>query len=93
MIASLDGTVAQVSGTDVVLEVNGVGYRVYLGPPTLAGVSAGQRLKLHTHHLVREDIQALYGHFLARLGRDGHGRRPGLARYDRRGRGQRRGRG
>jgi Holliday junction DNA helicase RuvA len=61
MIASLDGTVAQVSGSDVVLEVNGVGYRVYLGPSTLAGVSAGQRLKLHTHHLVREDTQALYG--------------------------------
>ena len=36
MIASLDGTVTQVSGTDVVLEVGGVGYRVYLGPSTLA---------------------------------------------------------
>ena len=61
MIASLDGAITQVSGTDVVLEVNGVGYRVYLGPATLAGVSTGQRLKLHTHHLVREDVQALYG--------------------------------
>ena len=61
MIASLDGTVTQVSGTDVVLEVNGVGYRVYLGPSTLAAISTGQRVKLHTHHLVREDLQALYG--------------------------------
>ena len=61
MIASLDGTVTQVSGTDVVLEVGGVGYRVFLGPSTLAGISTGQRLKLHTHHLVREDVQALYG--------------------------------
>ncbi len=61
MIASLDGAITQVSGTDVVLEVNGVGYRVYLGPATLAGVSTGQRVKLHTHHLVREDVQALYG--------------------------------
>ena len=61
MIASLDGTIAQVSGTDIVLEVSGVGYRVYLGPTTLAGISAGQRVKLHTHHLVREDLQALYG--------------------------------
>ncbi|MEX1336321.1 MAG: Holliday junction branch migration protein RuvA [Candidatus Limnocylindrales bacterium] len=61
MIASLEGVVTQVSGTDVVLEVNGVGYRVYLGPSTLAGITAGQRLKLHTHHLVREDAQALYG--------------------------------
>jgi len=61
MIASLDGVVTQVSGTDVVLEVGGIGYRVFLGPSTLAGLSAGQRLKLHTHHLVREDAQALYG--------------------------------
>jgi Holliday junction DNA helicase RuvA len=61
VIASLDGTVAQVSSSDVVLEVNGVGYRVYLGPSTLSGLSAGRRVKLHTHHLVREDAQALYG--------------------------------
>ena len=61
MIASLDGTVTQASSSDVVVEVNGVGYRVYLGPSTLAGVSSGQRVKLFTHHLVREDTQALYG--------------------------------
>ncbi len=61
MIASLDGTVTQISGTDVVLEVGGIGYRVYAGPSTLSGLSSGQRVKLHTHHLVREDVQALYG--------------------------------
>lgn len=61
MIASLEGVVSQVSGSGVVLEVNGVGYRVFMGPSTLAGLSGGQRLKLHTHHLVREDTQALYG--------------------------------
>lgn len=61
MIASLDGVVTQVSGTDAVIEVGGVGYRVYLGPSTLAGTLTGQRIKLHTHHLVREDVQALYG--------------------------------
>jgi len=61
MIASLEGVVAQVSSSDVVLEVGGVGYRVYLGPSTLSGLSSGQRVKLHIHHLVREDQQALYG--------------------------------
>ena len=61
MIASLDGAISQVSGTGVVIEVGGVGYRVFLGPSTLAGISAGQRVKLFTHHLVREDNQALYG--------------------------------
>jgi Holliday junction DNA helicase RuvA len=61
VIASLDGAITQVSSTDVVVEVNGVGYRVHLGPATLAGIAAGQRVKLYTHHLVREDMQALYG--------------------------------
>ncbi len=61
MIASLDGVVAAVSGSDLILEVGGIGYRVYAGPPTLTGAVPGARLKLHTHHLVREDVQALYG--------------------------------
>ena len=47
--------------TSLVLEVGGVGYRVYAGPGTLAGLTMGGRVKLHTHHLVREDQQALYG--------------------------------
>jgi Holliday junction DNA helicase RuvA len=61
VIASLDGTVAAISATDLVLEVGGVGYRIFAGPATLAGLAVGQRVKLHTHHLVREDAQALYG--------------------------------
>lgn len=61
MIASLDGIITQVTSSDVVLEVGGIGYRVFLGPSTLSGLSNGQRVKLHTHHLVREDQQALYG--------------------------------
>jgi Holliday junction DNA helicase RuvA len=44
-----------------VLEVGGIGYRVYAGPSTLSALSSGARVKLHTHHLVREDVQALYG--------------------------------
>lgn len=61
MIASLEGTVASVSGTDAIIEVGGVGYRVFAGPSTLSGLTAGTRVKLQTHHLVREDAQALYG--------------------------------
>jgi Holliday junction DNA helicase RuvA len=61
VIASLDGVVTAVSGTDLVLEVGGVGYRVFAGPSTLTSLSVDSRVKLHTHHLVREDVQALYG--------------------------------
>jgi Holliday junction DNA helicase RuvA len=61
MIASLDGVVAAVAGDSLVLEVGGIGYRVHAAPAVLATAEPGRRLKLHTHHLVREDLQALYG--------------------------------
>ena len=61
MIASLDGIVAAVYPDSLVLEVGGVGYRVFVAPAVLAICEPGGRLKLHTHHLVREDVQALYG--------------------------------
>ncbi len=61
MIASLEGAVAAIAPDSLVLEVGGVGYRVFAGPGTLSAASGGSRLKLHTHHLVREDAQALYG--------------------------------
>jgi Holliday junction DNA helicase RuvA len=44
-----------------VLEIGGIGYRVFAAPAVLASAPPGGRLKLHTHHLVREDLQALYG--------------------------------
>jgi Holliday junction DNA helicase RuvA len=34
---------------------------VFCGPSTLAAARSGQSMKLHTHHLVRDDLQALYG--------------------------------
>lgn len=61
MIASLEGVVGAVAPDALVLEVAGVGYRVFAGPGTLAGAREGQRLRVHTHHVIREDLQALYG--------------------------------
>lgn len=61
MIASLDGMVGAVFADSLIVEVGGVGYRVYCAPAVLAAVKVGERTKLFTHHLVREDAQALYG--------------------------------
>jgi holliday junction DNA helicase RuvA len=61
LIASLDGTVAAIALDSLVVEVGGVGYRVFAAPSVLASAAAGSRLKLFTHHVVREDLQALYG--------------------------------
>ena len=61
MIASVEGTVGAVTGDSVVVEVGGIGYRVFAAPAIVAGAQPGSRIKLHTYHLVREDQQALYG--------------------------------
>ncbi|HEU4671627.1 MAG TPA: Holliday junction branch migration protein RuvA [Candidatus Limnocylindrales bacterium] len=61
MIASLEGAVGSVALDSVVIEVGGIGYRVFASPAVLAAGTPGGRLKLHTYHLVREDQQALYG--------------------------------
>ena len=61
MIASVDGIVGAVAPDSIVVEVGGIGYRVFVAPAVIAAAGPGSRLKLHTHHLVRDDLQALYG--------------------------------
>jgi holliday junction DNA helicase RuvA len=60
LIASLRGRVIARGLDHVVLEVRGVGYKVFVPRQ-----SDGDELLLHTHHVVREDGQFLYG-FLSR---------------------------
>jgi Holliday junction DNA helicase RuvA len=61
VIASLDGNVAAIAQDSLIVEVGGVGYRVYAAPSVLAAAAIGGRLKLFTHHVVREDAQQLFG--------------------------------
>ena len=61
MIASVEGVVGAIAADSLVIEVGGIGYRVYAAPSVLASVPPGGMLKLHTYHLVREDQQALFG--------------------------------
>jgi Holliday junction DNA helicase RuvA len=61
VLASVEGNVGAVTLDSVVIEVGGLGYRVFAAPAVLSAAQPGSRLKLHTYHLVREDQQALYG--------------------------------
>jgi Holliday junction DNA helicase RuvA len=61
VIASLEGTVGAVFGDSLIVEVGGIGYRVFCAPAVLTAARVGERVRLFTHHLVREDAQALYG--------------------------------
>ncbi|HEY3335714.1 MAG TPA: Holliday junction branch migration protein RuvA [Candidatus Limnocylindrales bacterium] len=61
MIASVEGRVGAIAADSLVIEVGGIGYRVFVAPAVLSVTPPGSTLKLHTYHLVREDQQALFG--------------------------------
>jgi Holliday junction DNA helicase RuvA len=61
VIAFVEGRVVQIGPDSAVVQAGGVGYRIFCGPGTLSALREGTDSKLYTHHLVREDLQALYG--------------------------------
>lgn len=61
MIASVEGVVGAIATDSLVIEVGGIGYRVFTAPAVISTAVPGTRLKLHTYHLIREDQQALFG--------------------------------
>jgi len=62
VIGSLRGRLAAKHAPHIVLECNGVGYEVETPMSTFLDLPAtGAELFLHTHLLVREDAQILYG--------------------------------
>ncbi len=61
MIASLRGTIAAASGSTIVVEVGGVGYRVSVTPQLALSLPVGSAAHLHTVMIVREDDMSLFG--------------------------------
>ncbi|KPA88517.1 MULTISPECIES: Holliday junction branch migration protein RuvA [Pseudomonas] len=70
MIGRLRGTLAEKQPPHLILDVNGLGYEVEVPMTTLYRLpSVGETLTLHTHLVVREDAQLLYG-FVGKRERD-----------------------
>ncbi|MBC3787071.1 Holliday junction branch migration protein RuvA [Spirosoma utsteinense] len=66
MIAYLDGVLSYKEPTYVIIDVHGVGYAVHISLQTYSTLpGGGDRVKLFTHHLFREDAQLLYGFAIA----------------------------
>lgn len=64
MIGRLRGTLAEKQPPHLILDVNGVGYELEVPMTTLYRLpSVGEPVTLHTHLVVREDAQLLYGFF------------------------------
>ncbi|MFZ6029450.1 MAG: Holliday junction branch migration protein RuvA [Chloroflexota bacterium] len=61
MIASLTGKVQNKDNDSLIVEVGGVGLRVYVPAPTRDHLQVGESVFLHTHLVVREDALTLFG--------------------------------
>ncbi len=87
MIASLRGEITQIEENALVLEVSGVGLRVFVPKPLLSKFTTGEIILLQTHLVVRENDLSLYGFetssdrqlFLTLLGVDGVGPKMALS--------------
>lgn len=87
MISTLRGEVTQIEDSSLVIEVGGVGLRVFAPAPLRGRLKAGEAAFLFTHLVVREDALTLYGFesqadrelFLLLLGVDGVGPKVALS--------------
>ena len=61
MIARISGRVIDKGEKHAVIDVSGVGYKVYCSNDTLASLGLDGPASLHTHLIVREDALDLYG--------------------------------
>ena len=61
MIATLRGEVTQVEENAVVVEVSGVGRRIFVPSPLRDKLRVGEMVLLYTHLVVRQDALSLYG--------------------------------
>jgi holliday junction DNA helicase RuvA len=61
VIGSVRGEVTHIGLDHALIEIGGIGYRVVAGPALLAKLRTGTEASVFTHHLVREDQQALFG--------------------------------
>lgn len=87
MIATLRGEITQVEENAIIIEMGGVGLRVFVPKPLRERTKAGEAIFLFTHIVVREDDWKLFGFetqadrelFSILLGVDGVGPRTALA--------------
>lgn len=87
MIATLQGEITQIEENAVIIEIGGIGLRVFVPKPLREHMNTGEVIFLFTHLVVREDDWKLYGFesqadrelFNTLLGVDGVGPRTALA--------------
>ena len=70
MIGQITGILKTQSEQQLLIDVHGIGYEIDVPASVLmSGLAAGSEISLHTHFVVREDAQMLFG-FLDQASRD-----------------------
>ena len=88
MYSYIRGELAEINLDHIVIDVNGIGYMVYISGQTFEYLpNIGQQIKVHTYLHIREDAMILYGFltkddldmFIKLIGVSGIGPKGGLA--------------
>ena len=61
MITHIDGIIEEKNPAFIIIDVNGIGYMLYITLNTYSDIPDKGRVRLLTHFVVREDAQLLYG--------------------------------
>lgn len=61
MYEYISGTLAEIAPAYAVVDAGGVGYFINISLNTFSQIERAERVKLFTHHIVREDVEMLYG--------------------------------
>jgi len=61
MIAFLKGKLVHLEPTQVIVDVNGVGYQLHISLQTYSEIKEQENIMLHTHLAIREDAHLLFG--------------------------------
>ncbi|MDO4614024.1 MAG: Holliday junction branch migration protein RuvA [Lachnospiraceae bacterium] len=61
MYAFIRGTITSIREDYVVLDNNGIGYRIFISSALAEKLAVGEEIRLFTHFAVREDAMLLYG--------------------------------
>ena len=62
MYSSIKGELAEINTDHIVIDVNGIGYMIYISSQALDYLPAiGEKIKVHTYLYMREDAMILYG--------------------------------
>lgn len=61
MIEYINGSIAELTPTEVIIDCNGVGYCILISLQTYDQLQGKEKTKIYIHHYIREDEELYYG--------------------------------